>query len=162
MPEPGDRRAPAAGSEGSGAVDPHQHRSSRDGGTLKHRRRERQLFVKDGAADSSPVWRISDVCSSRSWRSYTATAALSQQGLRARGLREAITSRSDSAPAIIVTIRSRPNAMPPAAGGRRTSAHQQEAELRTGLLGSDLQPPRRPCFALGLVDRHRAAPNFQP
>ena len=51
----------------------------------------------------------------------------------------AMTSRMLSAPAISITSRSTPNAMPPCGGAPYSSAVKQEAELELGLFLADAE-----------------------
>ena len=71
----------------------------------------------------------------------------------------AITSRIESAPAIIVTMRSRPNAIPPCGGAPYCSASSRKPnELR--FFRTDLQRAEHLALHFLAVDTHRAAADF--
>ena len=72
----------------------------------------------------------------------------------------AITSRIESAPAIIATMRSRPKAMPPCGGAPYCSASSRKPNFVALVLGADAERAEHLRLHVRAVDPHRAAADF--
>ena len=97
------------------------------------------------------------MCSSRSCFSSTGPGALVSRSCARCVFGKAITSRSDSAPVISITKRSRPMAMPPCGGAPYCSASSRKPNLSLRLLGVDLERAEHLALHLLAVDPDRAA-----
>ena len=81
----------------------------------------------------------SRMCSSRNCCSSTVFGACVSRPARAAFSGNAMTSRIDSAPAISVTMRSRPKAMPPCGGAPYWSASSRKPNFACASSGSDVE-----------------------